>query len=470
MQLEQSLNKYAIGRALIRIYNHFDTIPPAIKLEDYWFYTISNVAYTLGWMVHVMWMTIFFFIGQYTMMWVQLASIGLYAATIAFNRKGHHFAGLFLGAAEIIGHVAVATRLLGWGAGFQYFLPVIAVFPFLKQQGSLFLKLVLVVSMMLAYIGLDLYVKNLAPVYFLESTILDRFYYSNILLSFFIMSMWGYVLTASYQRIVAVLIKKEQELNTAEKEREQANMQRLLEVKERDNEIYKLRNVELKNSHDEILGQKTVIEEEKRKSEALLLNILPEETASELLTEGFTKSRKYDMVTVMFTDFVDFTGTAEKMKAEDLVKTIDNYFGAFDDIMQKYNVEKIKTIGDSYMCVGGLPVVNETNPEDVLKAALEIMEFMESDSSGHFFKVRIGLHSGPLVAGVVGKHKFQYDIWGDTVNVAARMEQNSEPGRINISGATFELVKNKFICEYRGKINAKNKGELDMYFVNGKIA
>lgn len=252
---------------------------------------------------------------------------------------------------------------------------------------------------------------------------------------------------------------------------EQRNLQmkRLLDVKERDNEIYRLRNVELKASHDEILLRKEQAEEEKKKSEALLLNILPAETAYELISKGYASSHKYDMVTVMFVDFVGFTHVAERFTAEELVERIDHYFGAFDNIILNHGLEKIKTIGDAYMCAGGLPVVNTTNPVDVLNAAFDIMDFVKSSESRNFFNVRIGLHCGPLVAGVVGTHKFQYDIWGDTVNIAARTEESSEPGRINISGVMYEYVKHRFACEHRGKIKSKNKGEMDMYFVNSKL-
>ncbi len=216
-----------------------------------------------------------------------------------------------------------------------------------------------------------------------------------------------------------------------------------------------------------ILQRNRIIEAEKKRSEGLLLNILPGETATELMDNGFARSHKYELVTVMFVDFVGFTITAEQLSAEDLVDRIDKYFRAFDNIILKHGLEKIKTIGDSYMCAGGLPVKNESNPTDVLLAAMDILQYVNSDESGKFFNVRIGINSGPLIAGVVGRHKFQYDIWGDTVNVAARMEEHSEPGHINISGNTYELVKGSFDCSYRGKIKVKNKGELDMYFVNG---
>ncbi len=269
--------------------------------------------------------------------------------------------------------------------------------------------------------------------------------------------------------IIAILATLNRRRKKHLDEQKTMQMQRQLEVKDRDNEIYRLKNVELKHSNEEIILRNHMIEEEKKRSEALLLNILPEETAKELLLKGNAMSIKYELVTVMFVDFVGFTIIAGQLKAEDLVERIHHYFKSFDAIILKHGLEKIKTIGDSYMCAGGLPVANTTNPVDVVKAAIDIIEFVNSEESRHYFEVRVGIHSGPVVAGVVGMHKFQYDIWGDAVNVASRVEENSLPGRINISGTTYELVKHQFSCEHRGKILAKNKGEMDMYFVNGKI-
>ena len=212
-------------------------------------------------------------------------------------------------------------------------------------------------------------------------------------------------------------------------------------------------------------------EEEKKKSDELLLNILPVEVASELKTSGSSKAKAFTMVTVMFTDFKDFTTVSEKISAELLVDEIHHCFSAFDHILQKYKIEKIKTIGDAYLCASGLPVSNYTHAVDMLHCAFEIRNFMlerkkEKESRGEIpFEVRFGIHTGPVVAGIVGVKKYAYDIWGDTVNIAARMEQNSEAGKVNISGSTYELVKDKFKCEHRGKISAKNKAEIDMYFV-----
>jgi adenylate cyclase len=217
---------------------------------------------------------------------------------------------------------------------------------------------------------------------------------------------------------------------------------------------------------------KKIIENEKDRSDKLLLNILPYETAEELKQKGSASPKEYEMVSVLFTDFKGFTSIAENMTAEQLVAELDHCFLEFDLIIDKYNIEKIKTIGDSYMCAGGIPIANTSNPVDVVLAALEIQAYMDrlkSDrlaSGKESWELRLGVHTGKVVAGVIGKNKFAYDIWGDTVNVASRMESSGAPGKVNISGTTYELVKDLFNCTYRGRIQAKNKGEIDMYFVD----
>ena len=224
-----------------------------------------------------------------------------------------------------------------------------------------------------------------------------------------------------------------------------------------------------------LIKKNTNLSFEKQKSDNLLKNILPDETAEELKTTGIALTKSYNMVTVMFTDFKNFTRTAESLTPEKLVSEIHYYFSVFDEIISKYNIEKIKTIGDSYMCAGGLPQENVTNPYDVVMAALEIQKFMvakkeEKEKENElFFEMRIGIHSGRVVAGIVGTKKFAYDIWGDTVNVAQRMEGSGEVGRVNISGATFQFIKEYFDCIYRGEISAKNKGNIEMYFVERLI-
>ena len=224
-----------------------------------------------------------------------------------------------------------------------------------------------------------------------------------------------------------------------------------------------------------IRRSRAVIQKEKDRSENLLLNILPAEVAEELKDKGYAEARHFDEVTVLFTDFKGFTSLAEQLTPTELVTEIDYCFRNFDEIITRYGIEKIKTIGDAYMCAGGLPVANRTNPTDVVKAALDIQRFMQEMklqriSEGRpFFELRLGIHTGPVVAGIVGIKKFQYDIWGDTVNLASRMESSGEVGKVNVSQMTWEKINADFECTYRGKIEAKNKGTVDMYFVDRQV-
>lgn len=219
--------------------------------------------------------------------------------------------------------------------------------------------------------------------------------------------------------------------------------------------------------------QKTnnIIAAEKKRSDDLLMNILPEETAIELKANGKVAAKRFESVTVLFTDFEGFTLYAENLAPEKLVESIDYYFSKFDAIIEKYDLEKIKTSGDSYMCAGGLPFQTEDHAYKIVLAAKEILKFVKeslTENPNHQtrFKIRIGINTGPVVAGVVGTKKFAYDIWGDTVNIASRMETNSIPGKINISENTYQHIKNSFDCEYRGEVAVKNKGMMKMYFVN----
>lgn len=231
----------------------------------------------------------------------------------------------------------------------------------------------------------------------------------------------------------------------------------------------------LYNRYRFINKTKSIIEKEKIRSDELLLNILPEETAEELKEYGEAKAKNYDSVSILFTDFKGFTRISTMMTPVELVKEIHECFKAFDIIMARNGVEKIKTIGDAYMAAGGLPKVNDTHAVDVARAALDINAYMNKlqakrkEEGRPYFEIRIGIHTGPVVAGIVGIKKFAYDIWGDTVNVASRMESNSEAGKINISATTYEKIKDRFTCNYRGEIEAKNRGLLKMYFLEEEI-
>lgn len=224
----------------------------------------------------------------------------------------------------------------------------------------------------------------------------------------------------------------------------------------------------------ELSAKNDVIQRERERADGLLKNILPEKTAEELKLHNTVQPVRYESVTVIFTDFKGFTKIAEQMPPEELIALLDACFRLFDAIVEKNGLEKIKTIGDAYMCAGGLPTPNDTHPVDAVNAALDMQRELhtlmsERSAAGKpVLEMRTGIHTGPVIAGVVGSHKFAYDIWGDTVNTAARLEQGGQEGKINISETTYQQVKHLFKCTCRGNLAAKHKGEIAMYFVDGR--
>jgi adenylate cyclase len=214
------------------------------------------------------------------------------------------------------------------------------------------------------------------------------------------------------------------------------------------------------------------LNQERRKSDRLLLNILPASVADELKRNDRVEPQEYASATVLFTDFVGFTKAAEKLTPPQLIAELSAAFERFDAIAKQHGLEKIKTIGDAYMAVGGIPQVNRTHAVDCVLAGLELQRYMgemrqERERAGlRAWELRLGINTGPLVAGVIGTEKFAYDVWGDTVNTASRLESSGAAGRVNISADTYEAVKDFFVCEYRGLVTAKSKGDIAMYFAN----
>ena len=214
-----------------------------------------------------------------------------------------------------------------------------------------------------------------------------------------------------------------------------------------------------------------ILDRQKMEIEKLLLNILPGEVAKELQESGVATPRHFDSVSILFTDFKGFSSIAEGLSPNELVTELNEFFMAFDDIAERFNMEKIKTIGDAYMCAGGIPVADDNHALNAVRAGLAMQEFMKMNNKKRMeqgkmpWALRVGIHTGPVVAGVVGRKKYAYDIWGSSVNISSRMESNGEAGKLNISITTYDLVKDHYLCTHRGKLYAKNIGDIDMYFV-----
>ncbi|MBN1987890.1 MAG: HD domain-containing protein [Bacteroidales bacterium] len=235
----------------------------------------------------------------------------------------------------------------------------------------------------------------------------------------------------------------------------------------------KYRHAKEKHKLESIISLRTEeLVREKEKTDNLLTRVLPKETATELKETGKVNTQRFKTVTVLFSDIQGFTRITDETNPEELIDQLDKFFLNFDAVVDKYKIEKIKTIGDAYMCAGGIPKKNRTNPVEVVLAAIEMMHFMrrlkeKSTNKSNIWDLRIGIDTGPVIAGVVGRNKLTYDIWGSTVNTASRMESSGEPGKINISENTYMFVKDYFICTYRGKMPVKNKGDIQMYFIEG---
>ena len=230
-------------------------------------------------------------------------------------------------------------------------------------------------------------------------------------------------------------------------------------------------NTKLEEMHSQLQTASQQLGESLQKTQDLLYRVFPRQIADELANAGQSQPRHFDAVTVLFTDFVGFTRVAETMAPQQLIDGLEEYFRRFDALTATCHMEKLKTIGDAYVAAGGVPTANTTHALDAALLSLAIRECVKETSlelagSGMpSFAIRIGLHTGPLVAGVIGEQRFTYDLWGDTVNTASRMESGGEAGRINISDATFRLVEPFFECSPRGSIAVKNRTAVEMYFL-----
>lgn len=275
---------------------------------------------------------------------------------------------------------------------------------------------------------------------------------------------YGFVLQSLF---FALVLSYRARLNEVEKKKAKDDL--ILQLQE-NKQLQEKVNRELE---EKVRERTKLIEQERQKSEKLLLNLLPKAIAKELKDTGTTVPKRFDNVTVLFADFVGFTRISQRMNPEAVVNLLDYYFRHFDSIMAEFGLEKIKTIGDAYMSVCGLPNPNEHHVFNSIKAALKMQKFLNSEAPQDIgtpknWELRIGIHTGPVVAGVIGEYKFAYDVWGDTVNMASRLEQYSMGGKVNVSKEVYEVIKDSFVCQSRGLIEVKGKGNHEMFFVEGE--
>ena len=323
----------------------------------------------------------------------------------------------FTAMTEIVLHQMLASYLLSCDASFQFFLLVVCIWPFIMPPWKLWLKLIVFALPLAGYVWIELFIRGIPPAVALDASLLQFLKVSNIILSFVCLGMLG----SYFSYAVA---KTEEDLDL---------------------------------QHE--------------KSEHLLLNILPRKIAARLKETEQVISDRFAETSILFADIVGFTRLSEKILPEELIVILNNYFSEFDKLVDKYHLEKIKTIGDAYMVASGVPEQADDHALRLAAFALEMLEVSKTcnEQHGYDIEMRVGIHCGPVVAGVIGTKKFAYDLWGDTVNTALRMESAGVPGRIQTSQEFFKLCRNEFVFEERGEIDVKGKGIVKTYFLLGKV-
>ncbi len=387
--------------------------PQHIPLDEFRYYSLMRVVVSLAWLLHAFYLVLFFALGIKDLFYIQFLSLGIFSFAFYLNERRKYFLSVALGAFEVIAHQIICAAFIGSESGFQYYLLISGMLPSLLPPGKLLFKSVILLSSLIGFLLIIFMIAEQTPVYELGSEAAFWFNFSNISVTFFFFGIYGMYFTKAME----------------------------------DTE-----------------GKLKV---EREKSDSLLNNILPEHIANELKVTGKAEPRRFENVTILFTDFKGFTELVASIPAITLVKELNDIFSQFDDIMAEEGVEKIQTIGDAYVAICGILEKDSDHAYKCVRAAKRMLEFLETRNTQNKIQwsMRVGIHSGPIVAGVVGKRKFAYNLFGDTINTASRFETNSEPGKINISSSTYEEIKDRFSCEYRGKIQAKGKGELEMYFV-----
>lgn len=391
-------------------------VPPNIQRYDYRMYLSMIIANYIAFLLHFSWIFIFYALDCPTLSYINIGSVlvWIYSITILY-RKGAMIQAVIIGSAEVIIHQYLAVYYLGWDYGFQYYLLVIVAFTFLMNfKTVMYIPIVLFFVCLLSFLGFYYQVQYwYEPHVDLGSTAREAFLMVNVSSAFAILAIMSFVYSEAAQKAEALL------------------------------------------------------ELERVKSERLLLNILPVSIAQRLKNNSAVIADHFDSTTVMFCDIVGFTDLSEKVTPKELVGHLNRIFCAFDDLAEKHGLEKIKTIGDNYMVAGGFPEKSDSHVKDIASMALDMLAVVDAydDETDQTFQIRLGIHTGPAVAGVIGIKKFAYDVWGDTVNTASRMESSGQPGRIQLSEQAAELLKSDFVVEERGVVEVKGKGNMKTFWL-----
>lgn len=412
-KIPQSVSQFVQGKLDVLL-----AVPPNIERYDYRMYLSMIIANYIALLLHLSWVFIFYALGSTTLSFVNIGSVVLWITSITLlYRWGAMLTCVILGSGEVLFHQGLAVYYLGWGYGFQYYLLVIVAFTFLMNfKTVMYIPVVLFILCLLSFLGFYYEVQywNL-PHLELGSTVRETFLMVNVSSAFAILAIMSYVYSEAAQKAEAKL------------------------------------------------------ELERLKSERLLLNILPMSIAHRLKEDRSIIADHFESATVLFSDIVGFTALSEQITPTELVDRLNRIFSAFDDLADKHCLEKIKTIGDAYMVAGGFPEKSDNHANSVSAMAIDMLEAIEKCNHDYEqpVSIRIGIHTGPAVAGVIGIKKFAYDVWGDTVNTASRMESSGEPGRIQLSEQTAAALNNEFQIKERGMVKVKGKGELKTFWLCG---
>ncbi|MEM9215027.1 MAG: adenylate/guanylate cyclase domain-containing protein [Cyanobacteria bacterium P01_F01_bin.150] len=389
-----------------------------IDIKEYRYFIVGKITHYFAVTIHALWIPIFLLLGIPTLVIFNLVSVALFTSNIILNKSRFFLTAVTLTLIEVIAHQALCVAYVGWDAGFQYYIISVCMLPFLTDEAHRIWKFALAGLCILSFLGLQLYFKDAIPLIPVNPGVLSAFNVTNVLFALLLIVFWSFYFNDSVNKAEAELAREQQ------------------------------------------------------KTEDLLHNILPSSIVARLKSErptneSLTIADDFDDVTVLFLDIVDFTELSAQHSPEKLVELLNRVFSMFDDLAIAHHLEKIKTIGDAYMVAAGVPTSSSDDAARIAKFALDVTQHLETFNrlTGHNLKLRIGIASGPVVAGVIGKRKFAYDLWGDTVNVASRMESQGLIGEIQVAESTYLRLSETFNFAKREPILVKGKGRMQTYLL-----